>query len=497
MEVFENSWHIAIPDLKKHDTINHHYICTCGYIKQIALQNHYADFPYLICPECSNSYYLDLETFRDSHTVRYWKTFKWSYELIEDKEGWHIHFYYLTPVLKNSLSEFAVHKQSLQKMSLFYNGVLQTTTRDQQLIKCYIYDDDNTEIRKILEKQYAQPLLRYVLDNINETLNWIDIKKYSDLSDNQTLHVLAFFLQHPHMKDEGLFFWDYDGCDTLMNSIHNEDEGLSLILGVQQKKSIKRALFSNYKANKGSFYSPMFDYVVCHHFEDENFIVVLLKIEHHTKRALFHTFKLEEILQVFGFLAQYYLQQELYRLIVESISETSKMQEFHDIVRMLNEEEFLPLYLEHFRKPRSNVKALHDELVRIHIRYITVYKLTEVKDIFIPFEYETFTAQSFTCRSASFEFRLPYSPEELYTWTLKLHNCMASYTNDIIKKRTLIVGVFRDDTLLYALEIKNGRIVQALGKYNKPIIHNDSREIRDWFKGLHVKNKNLETREVA
>jgi hypothetical protein len=492
MEVFENSWHVAIADLKICGAVNHHYICKCGYVKQIALYNNHANFPYLKCPKCFNSYYIDLETFRDSHSVRYWKEFHWSYELSEDMDGWHIHFYYNTPVLKNMLGDFGTHKQSIQKVSLLYSGVLHVNTLDKKLIKCNIYDKDNTEIGKLLEAQYAKPLLDYVLDNISDTIEWIDFEKYGELTDKERLYVLSFFLQNPNMRDEVLCFWDFKGCEALMGSICDEDSGISLILQNHQKKSIKRALFTNYKAKKGSLYNPMFDYIICHHFDNENFIVPLLNIEYRFKRSLFDNFNLEELQQVFGFLAQYYSQQELYRLIAESIGETFITLEFGDIFRMLREEEFLPIYLEHFRKPRANVKSLHDEVMRIQARYITVYKRTEVEDVFMPFEYDKYTRQRFTCKSSHFEFRLPHSPEELYLWASTLHNCMASYAPDIIKKRTLIVGVFKKDTLTYAIEIKNNSIIQALGKYNKPIPYTDNSEIRQWFQGLHVKDKVIE-----
>ena len=79
------------------------------------------------------------------------------------------------------------------------------------------------------------------------------------------------------------------------------------------------------------------------------------------------------------------------------------------------------------------------------------------------------------------EYRLPLSRATLYEWSQYLHNCMYGYCNAIHKSDTIIYGVFRDNVLLYAIEIRNHKIVQALGKYNGHIENEDRGLIDRWL----------------
>jgi len=46
----------------------------------------------------------------------------------------------------------------------------------------------------------------------------------------------------------------------------------------------------------------------------------------------------------------------------------------------------------------------------------------------------------------------------------------------------LIYGVFKENSLLYAVEINNDKINQALGTYNKPIPADEMYIIKKWYK---------------
>ena len=359
METFENSWHIGVPDLKDAKIMHHHYICTCGNTKQISLANHQIDFPYIKCSKCSNTYYLDLETFQDKHTVRYWKAFHWSYELSEDTEGWHMLFYYNTPVLQNSLTKIGVRKKPLKKISLFKNGLHQIESFEEKLLKCHIYDDNNMEIEKLIHRQIAKPFSLFVAEHISDEIAWIDLERLSEFSDEEKLRLFSFFLRHPHMHAEVLYRWSFKGSETLQEQISSEQQALSLIRGEQAKKSVRRALFKTYQANTAG-YNPLFDYLVCHLFEDENIVVDLLTISNDHKLKLFDGFSLETSLEALGFLERYYTQKELRDFINISLNSRDALVMFHDILRMLSDEETLAVYLQHFERVRANLKVLHD-----------------------------------------------------------------------------------------------------------------------------------------
>jgi hypothetical protein len=77
-------------------------------------------------------------------------------------------------------------------------------------------------------------------------------------------------------------------------------------------------------------------------------------------------------------------------------------------------------------------------------------------------------------------FVLPTDTLELSQWAKKLHNCMFGYVNSIKSGISIIYGVFKNDEILYAVEIRSMQIVQALGKFNNKIGSEDMEIIKKW-----------------
>ena len=63
---------------------------------------------------------------------------------------------------------------------------------------------------------------------------------------------------------------------------------------------------------------------------------------------------------------------------------------------------------------------------------------------------------------------------------------MSSYAREIHKGNRIIFGVFKEDVLSYAVEIRGHKIVQSLGYDNKSINPQDSKEITQWFKDVYL-----------
>ncbi len=66
---------------------------------------------------------------------------------------------------------------------------------------------------------------------------------------------------------------------------------------------------------------------------------------------------------------------------------------------------------------------------------------------------------------------------------------MFGYAKNIHLRKTIIYGVFVEDELKYAVEISDLRIVQALGKFNRSISEEATKEINEWFKKVYVRSK--------
>jgi hypothetical protein len=78
-------------------------------------------------------------------------------------------------------------------------------------------------------------------------------------------------------------------------------------------------------------------------------------------------------------------------------------------------------------------------------------------------------------------FELPATGGELLEWARELHNCMSVYVDRIKAQKMVIYGVFEKKKLLYAVEINNGNITQASGKYNKKIDMAHKQVIGNWY----------------
>jgi len=138
-----------------------------------------------------------------------------------------------------------------------------------------------------------------------------------------------------------------------------------------------------------------------------------------------------------------------------------------------------------FQKVKLTTKTLHDEITRVsHLASFDrgdhstlVYKSHQNSvEVFIE----------------DLEFRLPVDTVELSMWAKELHNCMFGYVNSIKSARSIIYGVFRDNELLYAVELRAMQIAQALGKFNKKIEEIDMNIIKKWHNENYIKSITLE-----
>ena len=64
---------------------------------------------------------------------------------------------------------------------------------------------------------------------------------------------------------------------------------------------------------------------------------------------------------------------------------------------------------------------------------------------------------------------------------------MFSYSGSILRKYSTIYGVFSGDRILYAIEIRNMNIVQALGRDNRSIPDNDKKIVNEWFRKVYTR----------
>lgn len=109
-------------------------------------------------------------------------------------------------------------------------------------------------------------------------------------------------------------------------------------------------------------------------------------------------------------------------------------------------------------------KSLHDSLNLTH-RYIQLKPqpvpqkglMEELDEKFYMFENETYIIRS------------PKVNQELVGWGQELSNCIASYSNSVLLKQTDVFAVYTEDKLYANLEVRNGRLLQFVARYNQSV----------------------------
>ena len=64
---------------------------------------------------------------------------------------------------------------------------------------------------------------------------------------------------------------------------------------------------------------------------------------------------------------------------------------------------------------------------------------------------------------------LPKDTDEIKEYGRAFHNCVASYKSAVLEKRTLILAMKQGDKYIACLEVKQSRLVQALGPCNQSL----------------------------
>ena len=76
---------------------------------------------------------------------------------------------------------------------------------------------------------------------------------------------------------------------------------------------------------------------------------------------------------------------------------------------------------------------------------------------------------------------------ELFAWSDILENCLASYEYFIELQKTTVYGFFIKNKLIFAVEICDGKIIQAYRKYNQPLDSFENKVLNLWY--LDLTNK--------
>ena len=156
-----------------------------------------------------------------------------------------------------------------------------------------------------------------------------------------------------------------------------------------------------------------------------------------------------------------------------------------DILRMFmyanldrNETALQPDTLRRLLRERFT-RRLHDAMVRELAALLPRSEQSWEKIINKPIHY-TELEQNYIDNIDGYRFLLPSGTDELWGYGEVFHNCVVSYCVDVVKKRTLILAMKRDNKYVACIEVQQRRVVQALGPCNQKLSAEVSEVLRKW-----------------
>jgi len=473
-----NSWYIKVGHM-------HYFFCKCGQTNSFGNILSTIYHPDNYCHSCGNTHYLDSMMFLFNKKVVRWSIFNWDIEKIKTKKEWLVRTYASIPVFDYTLQKIRFIKIIFFTRSMSFQG-----ERDQEkvyplVLKKYVYNhlSKATEIQELMYEDAKQGLYEFILETPQDKINWIENTKLDKLPVNKRTQLLSFFLEYGHLKEYDFFYWDnFDVFKEISKKHPSIKEMLLYISNQRKEKSIKKAHLQSYMDSMKihSRYNYVADYIFSHHIEDRNFLLALIRMDTKVKHVLFEETVTSTIEYFLVFLKNYYSEKEITKLFTALHADEFKYHQHivRDTIRMFRSvpDDFRQ---EHFGKVPASFQNIHDEFIRMNaLRDISLSGKVEFN-----YHENDLMAQG---EKDQLDYRLPETTHILLRWSQQLHNCMHGYSKSIHQGKTVIYGVFKDDILTYAVEIRGNKIVQALGKYNQRLEEEDKAEIDAWFKKVYV-----------
>ena len=438
--VYQNSWTLSIQKSKLNQC-HHYYLCECSskftYLTDISENT----APDIVCPHCENDYFKDADEFRLMKQTKIWKDFQYSAILQESSNEWIVAFEYDIPLYDASKNDIITKTERLMQIALQKDGygAYQITYYATIMKKYSLFKDERVQaLNKLLLADAKEKLYDFIIN-----------KKYKN-----DLSIICFSENKLELLRERLML------DTLIDQ--------------HRGKSIKKALYRSYEnaRSKLNFY-PYADFIFSHTITNVDLLKQLIEIDPLQKKSIFPHDTYSFGIDFLHFLQQHYSQKQLTRFFIDDLKSINQRHKWRDTLQMLLTEDATRTWQNHFLKVKLSPKRLHDEIIRAF--HIVSYKLKNKEK----FEYQ----KKYLSACSTFEgltFQLPQTVAEFSLWSQLLHNCMFGYAQKIHQQNSVIYGVFQNEDLLYAIELRNTYIVQAKASFNHSIPDKHRTIIEKW-----------------
>lgn len=487
----ENSWYIKQNKL-------HHFFCKCG--NHDILENHIEDnygfdmikfkreeidfskipniyHPDNCCSMCGNKRYLDMNALLFENITRFWSDLKWGYEEREDNLSWSIVSFMKIPTFHEGRETFFFKKLELSTYTVSKHGRSHYVEHNEYFFKKSMSIDGKYQrVDKIFQDKSYNNMVELILKQPTKNIEWLN-------GEVKSIEQLTFFLEYPNIRSKDIFFWKSREFFLEPFPCYQDVESfLDFFLNHRHEKSLRKAQFVSYeKMMKSLGYNPMVDYIFSRTIGDRNHLLKVLNMDIKIKEVLFDGCNLTALHHFMDFLKQYYQEKYIVQLWLSIRKDDLAHFLVRDSINLFGNGEMRDELYDKFQKTSLNIRAIHHELTK-HSQKFDKLKQKEFK-----FVYSDALIATQGVRE-NIDYRLPLSNKDLYDWGCLLHNCLFSYSSRISNNNSTILGLFIDDKLMYAIEIRNNIIVQASSSHNASLDKSVREKIDRWHKEVYLKN---------
>ncbi len=273
------------------------------------------------------------------------------------------------------------------------------------------------------------------------------------------------------MKSTDFYHWKE--VDTLLpdeNIAYDITQGIAKISNYRTERSVKKAVYTEYlrQMDRVCSFHPGCIYVFSRTITDPNILVKLLSLP----SLRYINDQWIEMETFILFLKHYYSEKQISKLFEIDVREDRAFYMLRDTLNMLIYD--YDEINEYFSKVKCTIEAIHDEFSHCQSQR-EIAQADEYSFIYTKEELEKCIFFN------GYKVQLPKSNIELFDWGESLHNCLLNYASAVKNRLSVIYGFYSEDELIFAVEIKNNRIVQSSSKYNAELDAEEKFVLYEWF----------------
>jgi hypothetical protein len=474
-----NSWYLKTP-------MKHHFYCVCGQIDTVSCAWVHGHHPPHRCSACGQTRYLDAEMFVFNPQVVYWSAFSWHFSHNVTEKSWTVTANVDVPLWDVSHQEIRIHSVVFRHIELDRDGRYRDEEVCPTIAKKRIASDgyDRTiPVGKTVHKKMHAKFRRVFLAHLPDALTWLGKRNLSPVVPyDQYVDLYRFFLRHSHFQVEDFYFWHRrDWIIEHLEGVATVEQALWKIIDRPEKSARKAVLISYYHSTMHD-YDPLADYLFARYVRDPNHLRSLLALSSPDKWLLFRDVSGENATMLMDFLHRFYDDKAMKRLWLRAVQSEDSEVMVRDTVRMIVRmgETWTA---EHFECVAPDLDAIHDAIIRLFNHSASMQRPG------VSFRYDNRFHIAETVINGV-RFRLARTSEELVGWGRLLRNCLASYVDRVALGSSTVYGVYERKRLVGAIEIADGRLVQAKASRNRPFSE-PMQQIIDYWYNNYLNNINI------